>query len=120
MIPAEIEEYFSAANKEVQEGLRIAHTTIMNSSAAMSCRLVYGVPFYYMQKRVCFLNIQKTGFRVGFCDGFQIKDDLNLLSGHDRKVVRHFDISMIDKVSHDALKYYVVQAIEIDGRKSRK
>jgi hypothetical protein len=120
MIPEEVEEYFSQAKVESQEGLRSAHSLIMAASPAMECRLVYGVPFYYQNKRICFLNFLDSGFRVGFCDGYLIEDDLGMLTAQDRKVIRHLDIASIDEKAYESLKYYLEQAVEIDRQRSRR
>lgn len=88
----------------------------------VSERLSYGVPYYYGNRRICFIwpssipwgNVKKDGVLLGFCYGNQIEDQLNFLEKGSRKQVYMKTYFQKEDIVDGPLRTYLYKAAEID------
>ena len=89
-------------------------------------KLSYNVPYYYGNKRICFIwpssvpwgNVQKDGVLFGFCRGNLIEDDLNYLEKGSRKQVFTKTFFALDDLDEQMLRNYLMKAAAIDAEES--
>lgn len=110
----ELESFASNYSGEIQELLYRTHQLVENCLPGQSLRTVYGVPFYYLNKRICYLGVDGLNVLVGFCRGAELDDPGKWLSASDRKVIRHFVFDNWESETVDKLKFFLLQAYDLD------
>jgi len=92
-------------------------------------KLSYNVPFYSVNKTICFLwpgsviwgqKRMYDGVRMGFTKGHLIQNDTQYFVQGDRKYVTMRDFKTIADIDVDVVKLYLFDAIEIDKQLSVK
>lgn len=94
---------------------------ILKTTPMLREKLSYGVPYYYLKSRICFIwpasvanGGIKEGVILGFCKGYLMSNEEGLLQGNGRKevfTVHYLDISQINP---QQLSQWVQEALIID------
>jgi hypothetical protein len=111
MSPAE--EFMLDQAHELKPILKKLHSLILSSSPKVADRLVYGIPFYYGNKRIFYINPQKKSVELGFCEGHLLSAN-RILKTKDRKQVKTIGFKSIDEIQEDILLPIIHEAILID------
>lgn len=85
-------------------------------------KLSYNVPFYSINKRICYIwpgsvlwgKKEKKGVELGFCTGYLLYDELNYLDKGNRKEVYSKRYSRIQDIDIDVVKMLLFNAMEVD------
>ena len=75
----------------------------------------YGIPVFKLRKIFAVISPTKKDITFSFTHGSEFEDRYGLLKGKG-KVARHVKIKNIQNVNMEALRYYIRQALELDGR----
>ena len=78
-------------------------------------QISYGLPMYKARRIFAYISPAKQDITFGFSRGAELKDKYGLLKGRG-KASRHLKIKDLQSVSRDALRYYIRQALELDGK----
>lgn len=92
-------------------------------------KLSYNVPYYSLNKRICFIwpasvvwgKVKLKGVQLGFCQAHLLYDPECFLDRGERKQVyskTYFALSEIER-DHDLLKHFLLEAAEVD-KKTKK
>lgn len=103
------------AEKEMTVRLR---EIILETNPAFEEKFAYGVPYYYINKRVCFIwptTIPRSGFRtgviLGFCNGVILKKKFDIISCGSNKVVGWIQYHNIKEIKPKIIKEILAEAI---------
>lgn len=84
-------------------------------------KLSYNVPFYYLNKRICFIwpgsvpwGKTKPGVAIGFTKGYLLSNPENYLEREDRKEVFMKTFFNVGDINVDILRLLIFEAAEID------
>lgn len=86
-------------------------------------KLAYNVPFYYLNRRVCFIwpsavpwgKSSPTGVQLGFCAGYLLDDQSGYLQLGNRKEVSLRNLHHVSEVDVVTITDLLFQAREIDA-----
>lgn len=119
-------DYISLTEKPIVHYLR---SLIAECLPPYAEKLSYNVPFYYINRRICFIwpgSVPWGGFKdgvmFGFCQGNLLNDELGFFSSNATKVIRYkifHSIAEIEACEH-LLKTYLFMAAELDQSFKRK
>lgn len=95
---------------------------------AVEEKLSYNVPYYYGNRRICFIwpssipwgNVEKDGVLFGLCYGNLLTDDLNYLEKGQRKQVFAKTFLDVSDINEDLVRNYLFQAVDLDEGFGRK
>ena len=87
-------------------------------------RLAYGVPFFYLSRRICFVwptaiprsGVQGDGVLFGLCEGHMIRYKAEEFRGRSNKVVRFVVYQSTDEIDFGDLSVWLDEAAELDRR----
>jgi len=74
----------------------------------------YGIPMWKGNKMLAVISPTKKNITFAFSRGAEFKDEYGLLQGVGKKS-KHIKIRSLDEVNKEALKYYIIQALELDA-----
>ncbi|MEZ4825078.1 MAG: DUF1801 domain-containing protein [Bacteroidia bacterium] len=85
-------------------------------------KLSYNVPYYWRNRRVCFLwpasvpwgNVKLNGVQLGFCEGYKMNDDLGYLEKGNRKQVYTKTFMKPEEIDPDLIRVYLFEAVTVD------
>ena len=84
-------------------------------------KLSYGVPFYYLNRWVVYLNPDNfQGVELAFPNGHLFADQFSALKSRGRKMVRSVEIHSLNEIDTKDLQQFLDAAIEIDNRFKKK
>lgn len=105
---------------------RLRHI-ILETAPMLREKLSYGVPYYYLKKRICFIwpasvpNSGKTdGVALGFCEGYLMANEEGLLLAEGRKQVLMIHYMSVSQINPDFVRQWVHQAILISGQNTKR
>ncbi|MBO6517628.1 MAG: DUF1801 domain-containing protein [Bacteroidia bacterium] len=119
-------DYLPDDEKEVTLFLR---QLILENVPNVREKLSYNVPYFYLNKSVCFLwpgsvlwgsKRQYNGVRFGFTHGHLLPKELDYFKIENRKYVVYRDFLTVKEIDIDLLKLYLFEAIEIDAQGSKR
>jgi len=95
---------------------------IMDCIPGCTEKLSYNVPTFYKYSRICFVwpssvtwgDVQTNAVRLGFVNGYRMRDEINYLDKGDRKQVYWKDFTDVKEIDTDLLKLYICEAVRID------
>lgn len=75
----------------------------------------YGIPAYRVRRILAVISPTKKDITFAFSRGAEFEDKYNLLQGVG-KVSKHVKIKNLADANHEALRYYIKQALEFDAK----
>lgn len=113
-------DYLPADELRIVESLR---RIIFGTLPECREKLAYNVPFYYRHYRICFVwpasvlwGGLKAGVAIGFSKGNLLPDEIRYLEKGTRKEVRTKTFTSDQEIEPDLLKFYLLEARDIDER----
>ncbi|MGV3598668.1 MAG: DUF1801 domain-containing protein [Bacteroidota bacterium] len=117
-----VEEYISLLPDDERLVAARLRSIILETSPKFTEKLSYGVPYFYINSRVCFiwpasspLSIHKQGVQLGFCRGNQLSNSHGIMNMADRKVVGIVLYNHLNEINEDLVKELLFEAIELDA-----
>jgi Domain of unknown function (DU1801) len=78
-------------------------------------RISYGLPMWIGKSHLAWVSPSKRDITFGFTYGREFEDRYGLLKGAG-KHARHVKIRKLAEANQEALRYYILQALERDSR----
>jgi hypothetical protein len=78
-------------------------------------KISYGLPMWIGKWTLAWISPTKKDITFGFTFGAEFEDKYGLLKGKGKNA-RHVKIKKLADANQDALRYYIRQALERDGR----
>ncbi len=96
--------------------LEFLHHWLIKSYPGIQAKIRYGIPFYYKNKWICYMNPIKNGqVEIAFTRANLLKNENGLLQFGTRKQVAGVIIQDLATLPIDALKASMAEAIELDS-----
>jgi|MDTD01.2.fsa_nt_gb hypothetical protein len=116
-----VKEYIAALEGEEQGIARYLYEVIQSTSPKFKTKLSYGVPYFSINYRVCFiwpssspLAIEKEGVQLGFCKGILLANQQGLLDMGKRKEVAIINYTQANQINENLVREILFEAIEVD------
>jgi hypothetical protein len=84
---------------------------ILASAPQLEEKLSYGIPFFYYLGRLCYLNTHRHGVDIGFCRGFELSNEQELLEARDRVEVKTITYQSPDAIAESPLREILQEAL---------
>ncbi len=117
----EVEDYINSLEGEEYAISNYLHQIIINTSPKIKAKLSYGVPYYRINYRLCFIwpstapySIIKEGVQLGFCKGSLLSNAQRLLDMGNRKEVAIVNLTHTSQINEQFINEILYEAIEID------
>lgn len=78
-------------------------------------QVMYGIPMFKAKGVLAWISPTKRDITFGFTFGVEFEDKYGLLKGRG-KIARNVKIRKLADTNQEALRYYIEQALERDGR----
>ena len=99
---------------------------ILESIPELTEKLSYNVPYYFRNRRVCFIwpasipwgNVHMEGVMLGICEGVLLTDHEYFRMGQRKRVATR-TYQSLHEMDFDLIRYYLFQAVEIDRSYSK-
>lgn len=115
-----LEGYFESQSAEHSVLLRQIHTLILDQHPGLNAQVKYGIPFYVLQKNLCYLAVQKNKVILGIVEGHRLGAVKALLDFTGRKQIGHLAIDPFNEQAHHDFLVVLANAIEYDLRPRSK
>jgi hypothetical protein len=93
---------------------------ILETAPMLREKLSYGVPYYFLKKRICFiwpasapLSGKTDGVALGFCEGYLMANEEGLLLAEGRKQVLMIHYTSVSQINPGLVRQWVHEAILI-------
>lgn len=107
-------DYFILDQPEkLQPILKKLRSIIISCSPHIEEKMVYGIPFFYLHKRIFYLNPKPSFVELGFCNGFLISDH-PMLESKNRTQVKTITFHHFNDVQEKSLREIVQEAILVN------
>ncbi len=107
------------AERQLMEVLR---SLVLDTLPEAREQLAYGVPFYYLRRRVCYLwpaSVSGSGARegvvMGFCRGHLLSNEDGLLHSGNRKEVSNVVFTTLNQINPGAIEKCLLEAAIVDA-----
>ena len=114
-----VEEYIQEEAEPIQSVLKKLRFFIFSATPQITEKLVYGIPFFYLKKRIFYLNPGDKSVDLGFCDGFLLAEN-PLLETKSRSQVKTISFKNLAEVEEDTLFPIIHEAILIQQKLLKK
>ena len=103
---------FIAEQPEVNRAIlkRLQHI-ILASAPQLEEKISYRIPFYYYFGRLCYLNPHRRGVDIGFCRGFELSDEQEMLEAKDRTEVKTITYGTVAAIAERPLREILQEAL---------
>ncbi|MAY83604.1 MAG: hypothetical protein CMP59_05660 [Flavobacteriales bacterium] len=111
----EVEEYILRQSEGQREVMLYLHELFVREYN-LSPKIKYGIPFYFGNKWVCYLNPRKIGdIDLTFLRGSKIKGFDGVLETRDRKMVKSLVLDVNESIDEDLIHQLMALAMELDN-----
>lgn len=99
---------------------------VLDTAPDFEERLSYGVPYYFLNSRVCFIwpsSVKpgpKSGVVLGFCRGHLLSNEQELLEKEGRKEVYMITFHLPGEIQPEVLREIIYEAILVDAQFPKK
>ncbi|MBL7888392.1 MAG: DUF1801 domain-containing protein [Bacteroidia bacterium] len=123
-----IEEFWEYIPEKELELVKYLRKIIFDCIPNCKESLSYNVPYYSVNKKICFIwpssitwgYIKTEGVRLGFTQGYLLRDEIGYLDKENRKQIRTKDFMSIKEIDVDVVKTFLFEAKEIDASFKKK
>jgi hypothetical protein len=113
-----IEDFISSLPYEEKNMTVQLREIILETNSAFKEKFAYGVPYYYLTKRVCFIwptSIPRSGLSggvvFGLCNGVILKKKFDIISCGKNKVAGWIQYHHIKEIKSKIIKEILTEAI---------
>jgi len=117
-MPVTIEEFISALPENQKEITIRLRKIILETNPSFKEKFAYGVPYYYLNKRICFVwptSIPRSGFKTGvifgISNGVILKKKFDEISCGNCKVVGWIQYHNLKEIKPKLIKEILAEAI---------
>lgn len=114
-----VESYIYNMDTVEQEIASYLHD-VFTQKYGMTCKLRYHIPFYDINKWVCYINPQKkTGVELCFLHGRWMSDECGLLEARGRTQIKGVIYHNLSEINEEPLMSTIDEAIILDKEFSK-
>lgn len=117
-MPKSIEEFISSLPENQKDITIRLKEIILETNPSFEEKFAYGVPYYYLNKRVCFVwptFILRSGFKsgviFGISNGVMLKKKFDIISCGSCKVIGWIQYNTLKEVKPKIIKDILAEAI---------
>jgi hypothetical protein len=111
-----VEDYILNLPQEKKEIYLILREIVHETLPKASEKLSYGIPFFYLNKPLCYIHQHKNGVDLSFVRGYAFTNYGELLEKRDRKMVRSLHYKGVNDIDVLILKEILTEASNVDSR----
>lgn len=118
----EIENYIEGLTGTEKQIATHLKEIIISTSPKFRTKLSYGVPYFSINYRLCFIwpasspfSIHKEGVQLGFCKGSLLSNTQGLLDMGERKEVAIINFTSQRQIDEPSISEILFEAIEVDA-----
>lgn len=118
-----VNDFMADLPADERQIMEILRSIILDTLPGVAERLSYGVPFYYLRRRVCYLwpsskhgSGAKEGVVLGFCRGNLLSNEDGLLQLADRKEVSNVVFTEVKQIHQQTIENCLLEAAIIDAQ----
>jgi hypothetical protein len=89
---------------------------ILSENHAIKEKITHGIPFFYIQKNLCYLNPSPSGVDLAFVRGHKMPIEMEGFKFYGRKQVKSLRIKTIDEIDFDKLKILLNMAVHTEKK----
>jgi len=123
-----IDDFLEYLPKHELKIVQILRSVILDNIPECIEKLAYQVPFYYKNKRICFIwpssvpwgNVKKDGVMLGFCQGHLFENPLDMLEKGNRKQILSATFTDSSQIDENMVKFLIHEACTIDMKFKKK
>lgn len=108
----QVEEFILEQPENIQLLLKKLRFLILNSAPQIEERIVYGIPFFHLKKRIFYLTLKKERVDLGFCEGYLLSEH-SILEIKGRSHVRTISYFSHEEIDEDILTPILQEAIQV-------
>jgi hypothetical protein len=109
----QVEEYILKQEGERKELMLFLHHLFIEQYA-LKPKLSYGIPFYYRNRWLVYLNPTKRGVEVAFTNGFRFEKYQDELEDRGRKLIRSMCFENLSVLNPRQLELWMSEALRVD------
>ena len=81
----------------------------------LTCKIRYGIPFYYLHSWICYLNpIKNGGIELAFVRGNELSNAQGILDAKDRKQVYGIELDKVENIPEALIMEVIQEALLLD------
>lgn len=109
---------FVLQREEPQRSLFLYFDSLLMSYPGITAKISFGIPFYYRNSRICYLNpLKNGGMELGFTRGNELSNEQGLLETKNRKQIRGISFLSVDDIPEAAVHEIINEALLLDEKK---
>jgi len=103
-------------DETLRETMEILRHFILSTDDRFQEKISYGIPFFYMNRNICYLNPTRRGLDLGFVKGYRIQTDFPGFELLGRKQVKTFHYNKPNDINFISLDDVLKEAIKLDKK----
>ena len=115
-----VENMIRYHNTEYGDSIIRVRDLILQSHPGIILKRKYTVPFFTLNKDICYLDVQKKKPILGICNGVHLKSIKPLLNFTGRKFVGHFSLMNLTPEKLDELAFVIDEIIIYDLNSNKR
>ncbi len=119
---SKVDEFITDLPVHERRIMEVLRGLVLGNLPEVRERLSYGVPFYYLRRRLCYLwpafvkgSGAKAGVVMGFCRGHLLSNEDGLLHLGSRKAVSTVVFTHTSKINPEAIRKCLMEAALLDA-----
>jgi hypothetical protein len=114
------EDFYYGISKEEKAMVDRLRNIIQNTSPKFVEKISYGVPYYFLHTRVCYIwpaSVKpgpKAGVVLGLCNGQLLSNDQKILELEGRKVIATITYLSLKEIKDNIVREILNEAILVD------
>jgi len=110
-----VEDFILKQEAEIKELMLFLHHLFLEQYA-LKPKLSYGIPFYYRNRWLVYLNPSDRGVEIAFTNGFRFERHLDDLEARGRKLIRSRNVKDLNELDPKALEKWMEEALRVDDK----
>lgn len=88
---------------------------LLSYELGLTCKIRYGIPFYFERSWICYLNPLKLGgVELAFTRGNELSNDQGILLAKDREQIMGIDYFDVSEIDEELLLDVIQEALLLD------
>lgn len=111
----QVEEYILKQVGEKKELMLFLHQLFIEQYG-LKPKLSYGIPFYYRNRWLVYLNPSEKGVELAFTNGFRFEKYQEELEARGRKLIRSKSIENLKSLDLRKVELWMIEALRVDDQ----
>jgi hypothetical protein len=111
-----VESFIYNLGQPESEIAEILRHFILSLDPSIREKIAYGIPFFYKNKNICYLNPSSGGIDLGFVRGSKLQIQHPGIESKNRKMVRTIFLKKVDDIDFELLLSVMKEALYLDEK----